>query len=644
MRNRFACLLVSMWVLVLPAAVEGSPRRAAWTVALYCNADSEIESAVLGQLEALLPYCGSPSVNVVAYVDRHDERGCCAVPRGYSDRGVAGVAPWSGGKCLRGRLGRFEDLTPAADWHVDTGSPSVLGGFLSFVRRRFPAEREVLILDDHGGGPGGLCRDVESAPCEENYGTHLSLKGLASALHEAGANVRPYDVVMFDACDMATFEVMETLAPLARYAVAAESQIYADFPHDVVLHELTNCPRIDTACVARRFAEVYENPRATVCDDLRRFGRMSAFDLGSFGDVCSAVKTLSEALRADLSVTGTAGWKRFTEARLACEFLLGGGCLGTYDCEVVDLGELATNLTRCGSPSIAGAAEGVLRALPACVLCSSSAPSNRRTTGMSLYCACDTTDGWVDFPDFVAQAPWGLFLHDYAPCRSGPEILLRSLPPLLEALGPVRAGSAVRASATVVRGREWLGPTHFTVLDEEGAEIGPRVPVRPNEAGVLEATWPGTAYFAEGGDDSFGLPVDSLQRVSNGEFVAEARVMIDGRRGVLRFLVDSFTGVPRGPRLFFSDGRGDWRSKLIPLDEPRTLRPDPRVGGMPAQRLTPFFRGTGMGVVRTDRFTVRQEVLRRGSYKLGFIGSGLSGSPVQTFSEPVRVGEAASAR
>ena len=93
--------------------------------------------------------------------------------------------------------------------------PANLTKFIQYCAQNFPANRNELILWDHGGGSlSGYGYD------EKNAGSgSMGLAGINTALQNAGVK---FDFIGFDACLMATMENALMLTPYADYLIASE--------------------------------------------------------------------------------------------------------------------------------------------------------------------------------------------------------------------------------------------------------------------------------------------------------------------------------------------------------------------------------------------------------------------------------------
>ena len=94
-------------------------------------------------------------------------------------------------------------------------SPDTLSSFIKYCEKNFPADRNFLILWDHGGGTlSGYGYDEKF----ESSGS-MTLDKLNDALADAGCK---FDFIGFDACLMATFETAIVANEYADYLVASE--------------------------------------------------------------------------------------------------------------------------------------------------------------------------------------------------------------------------------------------------------------------------------------------------------------------------------------------------------------------------------------------------------------------------------------
>lgn len=107
------------------------------------------------------------------------------------------------------------DTTPDSDM----GDSDTLASFLLYGRLNFEADHRVFIFWDHGGGSVfGLCQD-------ERTNNTLSLNEVRDAfvsVYDANPENPPFEIIGFDTCLMATYEMANSLYGLSRYMVASE--------------------------------------------------------------------------------------------------------------------------------------------------------------------------------------------------------------------------------------------------------------------------------------------------------------------------------------------------------------------------------------------------------------------------------------
>jgi hypothetical protein len=92
--------------------------------------------------------------------------------------------------------------------------PSTLADFIQYSTKRYPADRYMLIMWDHGGGSlTGFGYD------QYFQRDSMTLDELSTALRNGGCQ---FDFIGFDACLMGTFETAVVLEPYADYMIASE--------------------------------------------------------------------------------------------------------------------------------------------------------------------------------------------------------------------------------------------------------------------------------------------------------------------------------------------------------------------------------------------------------------------------------------
>jgi hypothetical protein len=340
------------------------------TVAVWMDADNSLESLAPGDLDELEVAAG-PTVQVAVQLDR--------IPGGLLAQG-----DWAGTVRLevapdrvRGRLAStvVEDLG-----EVDMGDGDALADFLVWADDRYPADRFVVILWDHGGGYWIASDDTSHDKILIPDG-ELS-EALQAVVDARGAKV---DVLGFDACNMAGWEVGSVLADQVEVMTASEAwtgskgyaydQAFTGLPADPTPQDLGD-----------RLAWT-----AGVLDGERTH---SAVDLGRIDGVSAAFDALGAAFLADPD-----GLARFAAARAAAR----GADLdyGDFWKDGADLARVIAADPSATADEVA-AAQGLSDALGDAVIASYTRPELAFAGGLTVF--TDTSDpGWLER---YASAPW----------------------------------------------------------------------------------------------------------------------------------------------------------------------------------------------------------------------------------------------
>lgn len=146
-----------------------------------------------------------------------------------------------------------EGWSALGDYGTDSmGDPETLSDFIAWTGDNFEADRNILILWDHGGGLlGGYGKDT----MHNDEG--MEICDLPEVLDEGGVQ---FDMIGFDACIMGTAEIAYALEPYADYLVASEEEIpgegwyYTDF-----LSELSKTPNMSTAELGKTIIDDYDD-------------------------------------------------------------------------------------------------------------------------------------------------------------------------------------------------------------------------------------------------------------------------------------------------------------------------------------------------------------------------------------------------
>lgn len=240
-----------------------------WTVIAYMSGDSDLESAIVPDLEHEFAF-NNRDIGVVAMADR---------TRGYSNakgdwKNTLLFLPKSGMKATRREA--------VESWgETNTGDPKTLIRLIKYAKQHLPAKRYLLVFWGHGWHwrPGGTMEDRTSNDA-------LDPDEIDAALTKTG----PVDVLAFDSCFMANLEALSLFRKHAKYAVVSE--------------EASGLTGIE---YERVFALLQQQPNtsprdvATMLSKTLRDYTASAIDLGTpFAGLLQTLDLFSRALLAAL--------------------------------------------------------------------------------------------------------------------------------------------------------------------------------------------------------------------------------------------------------------------------------------------------------------------------------------------------------
>ena len=173
------------------------------TIMVYlCGTDLESKSGMASSdLQEMTKATLSDNVNVIVY-----SGGCKAWKNSIISNSVNQIYKVENGGVRR---------LVSDDGNKAMTKPDTLSGFIKYCTKNFPANRNVLILWDHGGG------SLSGYGYDEKYASagSMTLSGINTALKNANTK---FDFIGFDTCLMATLENALMLNSYADYLVASE--------------------------------------------------------------------------------------------------------------------------------------------------------------------------------------------------------------------------------------------------------------------------------------------------------------------------------------------------------------------------------------------------------------------------------------
>jgi hypothetical protein len=197
-----------------------------------------------------------------------------------------------------------DNLNAATDiGNVDMGSRAALTDFIQWATSTYPARHYALILWDHGAGWKDRAKGVNSnlfrgAIQDETSGSFMSLSDLAGAVRDAGVHI---DLINFDACLMAMYEVAYEFDGLADYLVFSEETEPGDGdPYDTILADLAADPAMSAAELAEVIVSRYDESYVPYLQEYPgELTTKSAVDMSELAALDTAICALGQALKND---------------------------------------------------------------------------------------------------------------------------------------------------------------------------------------------------------------------------------------------------------------------------------------------------------------------------------------------------------
>lgn len=370
-----------MWLVVIPliaivaltalfiaqtgaAEPDDEPEaEASWTFLVYMMGDTNLEPYALDDLTEMAAVGSSDELNVVAMVDRSPD---------YSSDGVLNLDDWEDTKLFEVQQDEFVELADLGE--LNTGDPETLASFVETAVTAYPAENYALLLWDHGGGWLGMGAD------ETDGEDPLELDEIAAGIDAglAATGVDKLDMIGFDACLMATYEVVSTLAPYADYMVASEEVEPGHGWNYGQLAVLQDDPETDAPTLASAMLEGYSEQ--AVEEGTESDITLGILDLAGVDDLQAAMSDVADAYIDD---PGAYTPELASAQQDVLEF--GRDPDPAYSTYQIDLGGFLTNLAESGDGELAARATAAIDALDAMVVEHVAGPATSESTGLSIY-------------------------------------------------------------------------------------------------------------------------------------------------------------------------------------------------------------------------------------------------------------------
>ncbi|OQA79686.1 MAG: Clostripain precursor [bacterium ADurb.Bin243] len=264
-----------------------------WTFMVYMNADNDLESAGIKDINEMEKVGSGPAINIIVQCDRSPE---------YDESN----GNWVGSR--RFFIQKDSDFAKINSKEianlgdsVDMGDPAVLTDFIRWGVKNYPAKKYALVIWNHGSGwkfQNARFSPVKGISYDESSGNHLDNFKLTSALSE-GVKInggRKFDIIIMDACLMAMVEIAYQIKDCAKVYIASEEVAPADgMPYDSIMAGLAANPGAGekefSAAIIENYVRSYRGGSQGWSNCT-----FSAFDLSNIETLAAKIDALSKYL------------------------------------------------------------------------------------------------------------------------------------------------------------------------------------------------------------------------------------------------------------------------------------------------------------------------------------------------------------
>lgn len=473
-------------LLLLPGSAAET-KKTKWTILVYINGDTNLELCSVYDVEGMIAATHSDDVAVVLQFDRAVKDG--PESEWFTGRGIGqSIENWHTTKRIRidkDGATELEDLGK-----TNTGDPKPLAEFIAWGVKNHPADRTMLVMQDHGAGWLGWGQDLS------HNGDMLSLdelsQGLRQGLREAG--LERFDLLLFQACLMGCLEVARTCRPYAKWILASEEYPYFSCGPKwrKGLSALSRNPDMETPDFAQTLAKAW---KATFDDHSaegwREIGTRLCFsvtELDRLDEVLAALGALCDGLVARMDESGRDAWLKIAAARNRTEEF---GKNPDFSYFMIDLHHFAENL---GGLGVDAQRARLRKAIEACVRFNVAGPKHPNARGISTCFPATKSEfqsvvaSRVDYAKTAGTPKWAAFLAKYYELQSGDKD------------GPVardtrtskkklRIGQMAQFNTTVESTD--VAEMSFVLAQpkKDGLVLFGRYPVKENEGNDFDGTW-----------------------------------------------------------------------------------------------------------------------------------------------------------
>ena len=403
MKNKYAIIF---FLLILSVSLTGCflfppiDETAEWTVMVYLDADNNLESAGIDDINEMEMVGSTSEVNIVVQVDRVPYSVLASSNQGYADDISNGN--WTTTR----RYYVTQDFNPNPVLinstlkidlgELNMGDPQTLVDFANWAANNYPAKKYLLVIWNHGGGFRSLNLAKDIAWDDTSGGDKITMSELEDALSAITAQLGgKVDILGMDACFMAMTEVAYQIKDYADLLVSSEESEPNDgWPYDTILSQLTSNPSLTSVQLATNIVDDYIFAYPTT------YVTQSAIDLSYMDTLADQLSNLALAIMSDSLISKS----KYILASVSSQYY--------SDYDFIDLYDFCNKiLIYSNSLEVKNIVLSIQQTLDLAVINSDyNGTKVSGSRGLSIYFPYNYYDNYYNYTNFAQDTSWNEML------------------------------------------------------------------------------------------------------------------------------------------------------------------------------------------------------------------------------------------
>jgi len=367
-----------------------------WAVYWYlCGSDIELRTNIAttatGQLQKMMKVTLPDNVTVVIQA------------AGAKKWNLEGIDPAVTNRLVyRGNALKMVETKPLANM----GDPNTFADFLAYCNKNYPAEHQVIMIYNHGGGSlyGVAFDDLFNSDS-------LSLPEFSQVIKARPAASGIYELVDFSACLMSTIDTIAVLNGYTRYMTASEEvRLSCGWDYTKVFEAFIDNSKLDGAKIGKVIADSYAD--LCVVFKYTAYTTLSVIDMAHADELLKAYNNVGIELLQGAAKNGSEYIAAFGRAAYDSEFY-GATKTPTSAYDMVDLGDLMIH----AKDLLPKSADAMIKAINKSVVYHVTNPVKEKGLGISCYYPFTNTES--AYKRFFALETSPAFYYFYEYVKTG---------------------------------------------------------------------------------------------------------------------------------------------------------------------------------------------------------------------------------